>query len=822
MDNDADKRIVLGSDRPSEGIATSLRFPSKTGSFPLDKSGKEAEPADEQPDSPIKTSPVSERIKALEALVAQRSQPDFRSDRGFFHVRDHHSEKSSTEKITPFEKIPPTKTTREISDKQPPPDSLTEVLEDFNKMNEYEETEEWMKEHLPPVPTFDVVNLMKCNFTSDFAPSEAENGNDKVISNYLGGDSDVDSPGNPLKQQQSQPSAEERLESLPPADSWEQTETSVVDPAPDSNSAEQKPACSGDGDPPEVSEAESSESEDTVIEDGLPVHSESFDIAVSVDGTDTRTSSVLESAEIKDVPPPTFERKLMQVPTINVIETDEQQYSDEEMDLEPEEVEDYEEGVKEHSSEVSKSKEPDSEDSENELTGTCPTETDFIEVYSPPSSPAGSDTEPSPEHQVVEGPPKNFASNQDHLSDPTMSAPDVFQTPPVNKEISSKNEKNNFVDDDHEWSGDQGVQVTADGTDTQTEKTSLEDQGIKAAKEVDVRRSFVSLSSLMQEDFYERQSFDSDYGVSSALDCLDGTEQISAKERFLSGSSQVMIGELSSCAAKKEACEDNHNMEDFLSPKEDEGVAGSVTQATFRDGSQDLSSNSESNEVAEIHEQDFSEISSPHIVCEKNENLFLSDWKDVETQQDTKEDCFLSDDKSTSPTDSKNLDSFLDFMRECLKSQQDEEEEEEVQDETQCGDFNSKQEHVSPSHFTPTVVMNLEQEKLTINLLKELGSSQEEELVSLPTEVPGQEDMNPTFTSVTPSPLTSVSEPAQSHLALDSTYCKGVEAIDKWVAEAYHLTEHVLNAILTHLTGNPSFCHQHHFYTNDCPQTLEV
>lgn len=133
MDNDADKRIVLGSDGPCEGVATSLRFSSKTGSFPFDNYGKEAEPADEQPGSPIKTSPVSERIKALEALVAQRNQPDFRSDRGFFHVRDYHSEKSPIEKITPVEKITPTKSTKEISDKDPSPDSPPEVLVEIGR-----------------------------------------------------------------------------------------------------------------------------------------------------------------------------------------------------------------------------------------------------------------------------------------------------------------------------------------------------------------------------------------------------------------------------------------------------------------------------------------------------------------------------------------------------------------------------------------------------------------------------------------------------------------------------------------------------------------
>lgn len=824
MDNDADKRIVLGSDGPCEGVATSLRFPSKTGSFTLDNYGKEAGPPDEQPDSPIKTSPVSERIKALEALVAQRNQPDFRSDRGFFHVRDYHSEKSPIEKITPFEKITPTKTTKEISDKQPSPDSLPEVLGDLEKMNEFEETEEWMKAHLPPVPTFDAVDLMECNLTSDDAAPKVEMETDKVIPDDLAVfaiDSDEDSPVNLLKQQQTQPSAEEKSEMdlgfLPTAYKWGQTETSVAELATDSNSAEEKPSCSGDGEPPEVSEAESSgESDDTVIEDGVPVHSESSDVAVLNDSTTTLTSTTLNPAEVKDVPPPASERKLMQVPTINVIETDEQQYSDGEMELELEEVEDYDEVVKEQCTEIPKSPEPDSEDSDNEPTGTCPTETEFMEVYSPPSSPAGSDTDHSPEHKIVESLSESslqeFASKPKSLFDQNISkgsAPDLFQAPCGNKEISLNDGKTDFADNDNEWSEEaQDLLLTTDKTDTRIEETSytpskVDDQSVKAAEEIHLRRAFVSRASLMQDDFYERQSFDSDYGVSSALDCIDYTEQISAKERFLSGSSQVSVGELSAYTAPNEASEDDHNMEDFISGNEEEHLSKAVTQAVSRDCPQDLNSNFQFNEKGKMNEQDLSETLSPDIVCEKVENLCHSELRNVEeTQQDTKAAHIVPDTRSTDPTDSRNPDSFVDFMRECLKSQQDEE----VQDETQSEDSLSKKENDVPSQFMPTVVMDLEQEQLTISLLKELGSSQEEEMVSLLSEVPGQDDVNPTSTSIEQPPFTSVSKPAcsQSDLVLDTTYSKGVEAIDKWVAEAYHLTEHVLTAILTHLSGNTS------------------
>ena len=67
--------MVLGSDKPSEGVATSLRYPSQPGSFSPGNYGSDAGPPDGQPDSPIKLPPVSERIKALESLAAKKKEP---------------------------------------------------------------------------------------------------------------------------------------------------------------------------------------------------------------------------------------------------------------------------------------------------------------------------------------------------------------------------------------------------------------------------------------------------------------------------------------------------------------------------------------------------------------------------------------------------------------------------------------------------------------------------------------------------------------------------------------------------------------------------
>lgn len=864
MNGNTDKRMVLGPDRPCEGVATSLRFPSKTGSFTPGNYGSEAGPPDEQPDSPIKTSPVSERIKALEALAAQKKQPDFRSDRSFSHFRDHHNEKSPTESSkSPCEKITPTKTTSEVSANQESPQSPFEILGDFRQINEFEETEKWMKAHLPPVPNFDSVDLIKGTLTSGDAASKEEKETDLVMPDVPAAfagvpDAFMDSPVKVPKQKdtfcdtQRQPSVEEKSEFdltfLPTAYMWDQHEksgaehpagpNSVLPPSPAAPtgfgsspsvlasdgtgpkqdiSAEKKSTCSGDIEPPEASEAESSgESEDTVIEDGAPVLSETCDPTVLNDGNTTLDSIAPNLVEVKETPPPKSERKLMQVPTINVIETDEPNYSDEEMELEAEGVKDYE-VVKELSTEVPRFPEPESEDSENEPTRTRPLETEFIEGYSPPSSPVDSDTDHSPKHKITEclsetvrqesasKPEELF--NQNILKD---SPSDLFQTQYGNEETSSSNdEKMDFADNDDEWSDEaQDVLVKTCKTDvipneaTTSTQSEVDEKSNMAVEGVNMEGDIVSRTSFMQDEIYDRQSFDNDYSASSALDGIDGTGQNNAKERFLSGSSQAHVETLIANTAQNEGSEDDQNLGDFISGNEGEPFKKSVS----RDYPQDPYSYFQSEPVRTINEQDLSKKMLPDSDSENmaNEKTLSGKRNAAKYQQDSKMAHYVPDTTNTHVTDSERSDSFVDFMRECLKSTQDE-----VEDAPQSEDSPSKNKIALPSsQFPPTMVMDLEQEQLTISALKELGSSQEEEeeTVSVLSTVPGQDDAKPTFLSIKQSPVTSVSNPAcsQSNLVLDSSYSKEVEAIDKWVAEAYHLAEHVLTAILTHLSGNTS------------------
>ncbi|XP_070785571.1 reticulon-3 isoform X1 [Enoplosus armatus] len=876
-----DKRVVLGSDKPCEGVATSLRFPSQPGSFTPGKYGSEAGPPDEQPDSPIKTSPVSERIKALEALAAKKKEPDFRSDGGFSHFRDRHHEKSPTETPkSPTEKTTPTVQKRGGSAEQESPESPFEVLGDLRQVNEFEETEEWMKAHLPPVPDFDAVDLIKGTLTSDnVASKEADIDTPDAPAAFAGvPDAFMDSPVEAPKlndehsEAQRQPSVEEEpefdLSFLPTAYMWDQQEKSGVpapsnldsvppaspaplagfgSPAPafppvgtdakQNVSDDKKATWTGDLEPPEASEADSSgESDDTVIEDGVTVPPTSSDPAVSNDPT-TIPASAAPSLPTEETvtPPPKSERKLMQVPTINVIETDEPNYSEEEMEmeLEAEEDEDYE-VVKDPAREAPKTPEPGPDDSKNESPKTRPLETEFMEGYSPPSSPVDSDTEYSPQHKILKTLPETVhqesASKPEALPSQTDSkdaTTDLSQTQSEKSQTTSNkvndepspfivtNEEVDFPDNDDEWSDEaQDILVKPCKTDlafmepTPYTQSKVDEKSNTAAKEAYMETASLSKTSFMQDDIYDRQSFDYDYDASSPLDDIDDKGLNNAKERFLSDPSQVHVETRHASTAQKDVPEVSQNLDDFTSANDDEAFPKPVGQPSLREYPQDPYSAFQSEIISSINEQDFNKKIATDIVTDNVANGDSPPARNIGSniQQDTRAAHHASDTTSNPEVIDQNnplsepTDSFVEFMRECLKSRQDEE-----PDDTHQGVPSKKdvcKTGLPPPHPTPTMVMDLEQEQLTISALKELGSSQEEEMASLQSEVPDQDKANPNATSIQQSSITSVPNPpcSQSNRVFDSTYSKEVEAIDEWVAEAYHLAEHVLTAILTHLS----------------------
>lgn len=817
----ADKRMASGSDNPCEGVATSLRFPSQPGSFSPGNYASEATPG--QPDSPIKTSPVSERIKALEALAAKKKELDFRSDGGYSHFRDRHHEKSPTDNPKspvettkssnqslkcPFEKTTTTQI-KECSADQESPDSPFEMLGDLKQVNEFEETEEWMKAHLPPVPDFDSVGLTKSPEHVPSKEKEADIAGSDTSAAFAGvPDVFMDCPieASVLKdefdvQKQSILEQEFDLSFLPTAYMWNQQEKSAV-PAPsnpDSSvsspagfqipsppslspadtdvkpnvSEDKKTSWTTDTELPEASEADSSgESDDTVIEDGVSPASATT-LSASAD------PALLNHPAVENqTPPPKSERKLMQVPTINVIETDEPNYSDVEMEMDPEaEEDDGYEVVQDPCGEAPKVSEP--EDDKPDPLKTRPLETEFMEGYSPPSSPVDSENEYSPKHNVQKSSPK-LVSQESHpnpeappnsgISKPCES--DNRQVAESQKTLNEQstftatNEDEDFPDND-EWSDEAcNILVKSYQGDLVSKEPTSNTQSMYEKSNAAVT---LPKTTFMQDDIYDRQSFDYDYDASSPFDDMDNDGVPTATECFLSDPTAL---------EQKDVAENGHNPDMVTSLIED--LSAQSCQGKY-------------------HQDTYSCFQTAGSVSEQESNLKGTVDSSSVVQQDIKA-VHHSPDKTGKPegsTESEPTDSFVDFMRECLKSRQDE--------EPECPqDGPSENDNIRPS-LTPSMVMNLEQEQLTITALKQLGSSQEEEAAAT-VNPQSSKGLDQDWANLgTTAPQSSIASVTNSPRVLDNTYSKEVEALDEWVAEAYHLAEHVLTAILTHLSGNTSF-----------------
>ncbi|XP_061565446.1 reticulon-3 isoform X2 [Cololabis saira] len=819
-----DKRVIPGADKTCEGVATSLRFPSQPGSFSPGNFGNEAESSDVQPDSPIKTSPVSERIKALEALAAQKREPDFRSDGSFTHFKDRHHEKSPTENAKSPTGI--SKSSVEASKSSESPGSPFELLGDLRQANEFEETEEWMKAHSPPGPHFDAVELIKG--TNNVPPAEGSTNicASDTVTTFAGvPDAFMDSPVESSKPKeefsdaQKQPAVEEEFDIsfLPTAYVWDPLEKSGV-PAPSNLDSVSPPAPPGDFasddkqnvsdsqtslvedlEHPQASEVDSSgESDDTVIEDGVSAPPS----ALPSDNSTTDPSSTVSDPE-KVVPPPKSERKLMTVPTINVIETDEPNYSDEEMEIEAEEDEDYE-ILKDPVREIPKTSVPEPENGTTDTPKTRPLETEFMEGYSPPSSPVDSDAEYSPKHNILTSSPEtghepspltcsvitestvsvdspsDFSQAQIDTSETTSNEVSDERSPSLVKN-EEKNEEVDFPDNDDEWSDEvQDVLVEP------CKKSAPYNQSKVDEKE----RPPISISSFMQDDIYDRQSFDYDYDISSPLEHGDDKGLSNAKERFLSDPTLDDVTKDMPCldsAISMITDEDKSSLEEY--PQN--------PYSCFQTETRSSSSN----------EQDFKDMST-NIAADnmKNDNTLPSPKSGSNVQQETKADLNAPD--TSSSQDGINddssvpepMDSFVEFMRECLKSRQDEDPEDVHQ--AVSSENEVSRTSLLPSQISPSSVMDLEQEKLTITALKELGSSQDEQFDNLQPKQLDENRVNPTAASAQPLSLTAVPDPScsQRNRVFDDTNPPEVETIDEWVAEAYHLAEHVLTAILTHLS----------------------
>lgn len=819
MYGNADKRVVLGSDESYEGVATSLHLTSQPGSFTLGDYGL----PDGKPEATLKTSLVSERVKALEALANKKKQPDFTSDGPLSHVRDYRHEQSPTEILkSPTEKITPTIQKRDGSTDQDP---LDFPFENVKQWSQYEETEEWMKVHLPPVPDLDDVDLNKDMVTPVNVTTKEKKDRGIVVPDasavFVGNPRDfIESPVEDPKMKteisdaQKEPILDSEFEFdlsfLPTPCTWDQTETigselpsnhtSVIPASPAPTTGFDSPShlrdseenvltntvltLTGKLESPETSEADSSgESHDTVIEDGVFVPLPSSDPAYINEVSTTPASAAPNLSTEKETPPPNSKKKLMQVPTINVIETDEPNYSEEEMEIELEAKDEDFKVVKHHATEVQKTPETDSQDRENEPPRTRPLETEFVEGYSPPSSPLNSDTDQSPEHKILKS--LSEMVHQESASKPEDLVSNFSQEQSEETQIFSPNYKPSPFIDRNE------VGFPNDESD-EAQNTV---KPCKADSEITIEETNLCTQAIVDE---KNNTPGEEGGIRGA--CFSKTNTIhsdtymsNSKECFFSDQSQTPVETLNTSTAQTSL------LENFSSTNNAEAYPETDPQPPFRDYSQNPFNFFESETHGSINEQDFSKKNPTSCGQENMTNGNSQTGQKLDSKvQDTTVHHHEPQGTSSSSV-SESTDSFADFMQECLKTRKDKEEGPSKVEFCTTG-FPLSQ---SPS----STVMELKQEQLTISALKELGSSQgeEEEVMSLRSTVSDQDGIYPTAESTQQSPFALFPNPpgSQSKHVFDSTGSKEIEAIDEWVAEAYHLAKHVL-AILSHVSGKTS------------------
>lgn len=886
---DADKRVVLGSDKPSENLATSLRFSQSSSFSPvaygIESSGSPGDNIDrtfkekrelfdsslgsQKQDSPIKTSPVSERIKALEALAAKQS--DF--DGGFPHFKERHYEKSPTESHGISSRLSFQK--RTTSNEQESPESPFEVLGEARHGSDFEDTADWMRAHLPPAPDFNIEDpdldeenespivqespskvIKANNVDTTEAPEPFAGVPDQFMDSPIKVADDINQSIDDVNKQSKQESVEEDsefdLNFLPTAYMWEKQEKSDTPtqdyqifpdnqelpstPAPPADFESPSPPVSqqvepsstqhsniskGNLEPAEIQEVDSSgESDDTVIEEAM-----SIPTVVNKD-LDTKPHKEEETM-------PNNEKQTIQVPIINVIETEEQVLSDDEEEQYEVEGED-DDGEKCQILQGEKRGSP--EQHHSEVSEHAPMETPHEEHkpdhdISSQTNQTDSDAEHSPEHKVIEDDYEsgiflqsspdsgglNFEDSQEqsHMSQNLVSFEPLKESS-LDKELEKTSEILSDLPPDISSPSNEPSDIETYVDHYASEELALKDQlNLSYVKETKVKETELSksnclpdnqnISAPVQESFdnitdnfnetpneckldYESVPEPSLFDTSS--DITDDFETILSQNKMPSVDSedQMSIAEIKTSTLQEQEELPVQSI-DRQTPVQENPPAPFPSFHNEQSNKINVISEPLTNEVPEVSEITKSE---PQGVTPKD----LLDRPDSpETMSDT--ETFEAECSVTAATDS-----FVEFMRECLKSRQDEEPE--GFSSGQTIDQNPKSDAPPSTQSSPAMIMDLEQERLTISALKELGSSQEEEDENIPTmKTVIKPDKAPL---PTPNPEASITSSSQT---LPNEYQpvlpKEVEAIDLWVAEAYHLAEHVLTAILTHLTGNMSF-----------------
>ncbi|XP_077083965.1 uncharacterized protein LOC143736988 isoform X1 [Siphateles boraxobius] len=882
-----DKRVVLGSDKPSENVATSLHFSPQSSSFSpvacgIESSGSPGDNIDrtfkekrelfdsslgsQKQDSPIKTSPVSERIKALEALAAK--QNDF--DGGFPHFKERHYEKSPTElhgisSRSSFQ-------IRTTSNEQESPESPFEVLGEARHGTDFEDTADWMRAHLPPAPDFNIEDpvldeenespmvqespskvIKAKNVDTGEVPEPFAGVPDQFMDSPIKVADDIDQSKEDVNKQSKQESVEEDsefdLNFLPTAYMWDKQEkadtgTQGCQISPDNQELPFSPATpadfesplppvsqqmepsstqhsnisKGNLEPADIQEVDSSgESDDTVIEEAMSIP------IMGNDDLDTKSQKEEETIPNNKKPP-------IQVPIINVIETEEQVLSDEEEEqFEVEGEEDDGEKCQILQGEGRGS--PEQHHSEEHASvETLNEEHKPDHDISSQANQTDSDAEHSPEHQVIDDDYEsgiflqsspdsgglNFEDSQEqsHMSQNLVSF-EPFKESTLDKELDKTAEILSDLPPDISCPSNEPSDVETYLDHYASEELALKDQlNLSYFKESKGEKTELSKSDCLTDNQNisapVQESFDNitDDFDETPNECKLDYESVPEPSLFETSSDIPDDIETILCQNKMPSVdsEDQKSKVEIktskLQEQEELPVQSNDRQtpvqenppAPFPSFHSELSS--KINDV--ISEPMTNEVAEGSVIT-KSEPLVMTP-KDLLDRPDSPETMSDTEALEAECSVTAATDSFVDFMRECLKSRQDEEPEGPSSGHKTI-DQNPKSDIPPFTQSSPAMIMDLEHERLTISALKELGSSQEEEDENIPTmKTVLKPDKAPIPTSNPEASITSSSQTLPNEC--QAVLSKEVEAIDIWVAEAYHLAEHVLTAILTHFSVN--------------------
>ncbi|XP_016368569.1 reticulon-4-like [Sinocyclocheilus rhinocerous] len=813
----------------------------------------------ESPESPFQKRTMSNEKESPESPFQKRTMSNEQeSPESPFQKRTMSNEKESPE--SPFQK-------RTMSNEKESPESPFEVLGEERRGSDFEDTADWMRAHLPPAPDFNTEDpdLEEGNDSpmAQESPSKVMKPNnvdtaevpepfarvpDQFMDSPIKVPDDINQTKGDDNKQSKQESVEEDsefdLNFLPTAYMWDKQEkadlgtqgyqifpdnqellSSPVSPADfespsppvsqqmEPSSTQHSNISKGNLEPAEIQEVDSSgESDDTVIEETMSIPT------VGNNGLYTKTHKEEETV-------PTTEKQPIQVPIINVIETEEQVLSDDEEPFEVE-AEEEEEDEKCQILQGDGKRSPEQRDSEVPEKVSVETLHDEHKPDHGISSPTNqneSDAEHSPEHKVIEDDYESgifLQSSPDSGGLNSEDSQELMSQNLVTFEPLKESSLDKDLDKTAEILSDLPPDISSlsnEPSDVETyldhyasEELALKDQlNSSYFKESKGEKTEFSKSSCLQDnqntnvpesfehipdDFNETPNkcrLDYESVPDPSSDIPDDIETIIPQNEMPSVDSE---DQKSSVEIKASILQEQEELPvqsiDRQPPVQENPPA--PFPSFHNEQSSKISENISGPVANEVTEGSVITKSEPRVVPTKD----LLDRPDSpETLSDT--ETFEAECSVTAATDS-----FVEFMRECLKSQQDEEPEV-FSPGHKAIDQNPKSDAPASTQSSPAMIMDLEQERLTISALKELGSSQEDEDKDIPTMKTVLKHDNAALP--TPRPETSVtssSHTLQNKYQPDALLPKEVEAIDIWVAEAYHLAEHVLTAILTHLTVN--------------------